>query len=90
MLLATIALLLPALARIVRIMNVPILPLGVLGGLVILNLYLIALIIFDLIRLGRVHPATIWGTLIFLIVWPIRVELGYSSVWQEIARSLIA
>jgi hypothetical protein len=57
-------LLLPALARIVRMMDLPILPLGVLGGLVVLNLYLIALIVFDFSRLGQVHPVTLWGTLI--------------------------
>lgn len=89
MLLATIALLLPALARIVRMMGLPILPVGVLGGLVVINLYLIALIVFDFSRLGRVHPVTLWGTLIFLIVWPTRVELGYSSVWQDFAQFLI-
>lgn len=89
MLLATIALLLPALARIVRMMDSPILPPGVLGGLVVLNIYLIALIVFDFIRLGRVHPVTLWGTLTFLIAWPVRVELGYSSVWQDVAQFLI-
>lgn len=89
MLLATIALLLPALARIVRMVGSPFLPVGVLGGLVVLNAYLAALIAFDLVRLGRLHPVTVWGTLIFLIAWPARVELGYTQVWQSIARTLI-
>src|SRR5438132_9420042 len=40
MLLASIALLLPALARLVRMAGAPFLPAGVLGGLVVLNLYL--------------------------------------------------
>jgi hypothetical protein len=89
MLLATIALLLPALARIVRMMDLPILPVGVLGGLVVLNLYLVPLILFDSLRLGRVHPVTLWGTLVFLILWPARVELGALPAWQGVAQSLI-
>jgi hypothetical protein len=89
MLLATIALLLPALGRIVRMMDPPFLPAGVLGGLVVLNVYLAALIVFDLVRLGRLHPVTMWGTLIFLIAWPARVKLGTTDTWQNIARVLI-
>jgi uncharacterized membrane protein YhaH (DUF805 family) len=89
MLLGTIALLLPALARIVRMVNPPFLPLGVLGGLVVLNVYLLALIIFDFARLGRVHPVTMWGTAIFLIIWPVRVELGSTGAWQDFAQMLM-
>ena len=65
MLLGTIALLRPALARLVRMVSAPFLPLGVLGGLVVLNFYVAALIAFDLIRLGKVHPVTFCGALIF-------------------------
>jgi hypothetical protein len=90
MLLATISLLLPPLARIVRMTDAPFLPAGVLGGLVVLNLFVAAMIIYDLWRLGRVHPVTIWGATIVLIAWPLRVMFGYTDVWQHIARILIA
>jgi hypothetical protein len=90
MLLATISLLLPALARIVRMTNAPFLPLGVLGGLVVLNLYVAAMILYDMRRLGRVHPVTIWGTAIVLVAWPVRILFGYSDVWQHLAQTLIA
>jgi len=89
MLLATIALLLPALARLVRMIGAPFLPVGVLGGLLVLNLYVAALVAFDLIRLGKVHPVTVWGALIFLIAWPARIWVGYTEVWQNVARILI-
>jgi hypothetical protein len=90
MLLATISLLLPALARIVRMSQAPFLPLGVLGGLVVLNLYVAAMILYDLRRLGRVHPVTIWGAAIVLVAWPVRILFGYSNAWQHFAQILIA
>ena len=86
---STIALLLPALARLVRMIDAPFLPVGVLGGLLVLNFYVAALVAFDLGRLGKVHPITIWGALIFLIAWPGRVWLGYTEAWQNIAGTLI-
>jgi uncharacterized membrane protein YozB (DUF420 family) len=89
MLLATISLLLPALARIVRMTDAPFLPLGVLGGLLVLNLYVAAMISYDLWRLGRVHPVTIWGTMIVLIAWPLRAMFGYTDAWQHFARILV-
>ncbi len=89
MLLGTIALLLPALARLVRMVSAPFLPLGVLGGLVVLNFYVAALIAFDLIRLGKVHPVTFCGALIFLIAWPARVCLGSTEGWQNVAQILM-
>lgn len=89
MLMATIALLLPALARLVRMIGAPFLPVGVLGGLLILNLYVGALIAYDLMRLGKVHPVTIIGALVFLIAWPARVWLGSTAVWQNLAQALI-
>lgn len=89
MLLATIALLLPALARLVRMIGAPFLPVGVLGGLLILNFYIAALVAFDLMRLGKVHPVTIWGATTYLIAWPARVWLGYTDAWQNVAQALI-
>lgn len=89
MLLGTIALLLPALARLVRMIGAPFLPVGVLGGLLVLNFYVGALVAFDLARLGKVHPVTKWGALIFLIAWPVRVWIGGTQAWQSVAQLLI-
>jgi hypothetical protein len=89
MLLGTIAMLVPALARIVNMAGLPFLPRGVAGGLVLVNLFLLALAAFDLKRLGRLHPATIWGIAIFLLTWPARLLLGETGPWQAFARTLI-
>jgi hypothetical protein len=89
MLLATIAMLVPALARIMRMTDPPFLPPGVWGALVVLNLYLAALIVFDLVRRGRLHPVTIWGVAIYLVTWPMRLTLGYTEPWQAFAHALL-
>jgi hypothetical protein len=89
MLLATMAMLVPALARIARMMQLPFLPPGVRGGLILLNLYLAALVIFDWIRRGRLHPVTIWGVVVYLATWPARLTLGHTEPWQTFARSLL-
>jgi hypothetical protein len=89
MLLGTIAMLVPALARIMNMIALPFLPRGVAGGLILVNLFLLALIAFDLKRLRRVHPATLWGIAIFLITWPARLMLGETGPWQAFAAALI-
>jgi hypothetical protein len=89
MLLATMAMLVPALARIMRMTEPPFLPIGVYGGLVVLNLFLAALVIFDIRRTGRIHPATIWGIGIYLTTWPARLLLGSTEPWQAFAQTVI-
>jgi hypothetical protein len=89
MLLGTMAMLVPALARIIRMVQPSFLPFGVRGALVVLNLYLLALIVFDLSRRGRLHPVTLWGAAIFLVTWPLRLTIGYSDAWQGFAHFLL-
>jgi len=90
MLLATMAMLVPALARIMRLTEPPFLPPGVYGGLVVLNVFLIALVMFDLRRRGRLHPATLWGIAIYLTTWPARLTLGHAEPWQTFAQWVMA
>jgi hypothetical protein len=89
MLLGTMAMLVPALARIVRMTQPPFLPFGVRGGVAVLHLYLLALIVFDLSRRGRLHPVTAWGAAIFLVTWPFRLTIGYTEPWQAFAHALL-
>ena len=89
MLLGTMAMMVPALSRIVRMTDPPFLRFGVFGALVVLNLYLLALVVFDLSRNGRLHRVTMWGIAIFLVTWPTRLLLGSSEPWQAFARTLI-
>ena len=89
MLIATVALAVPALSRIVRMLDIPGFPRGVAGALILVNLFLLALAAFDLKRRGRLHPATIWGLAVFLVTWPARLLLGSTEPWQAFAGALI-
>lgn len=87
MLLATINVVFPALARMTALL--PFLPRGVLGAMIIANLFLAALALFDLRSLGRLHPVTLWGGALTLICEPLRFAIARSAWWPDVARSLI-
>ena len=92
MLLATANLIVPALARIVTqvvkavgIVGVP----GVVGGTLLLNLFLAAVVIYDLATRGRLHPVTLWGGGLVVLSEPLRFAIGFSAPWQSFARMLM-
>ncbi|WP_423602218.1 hypothetical protein [Sphingomonas sp. MS122] len=87
MLLATINVVFPALARMTALL--PFLPRGVLGAMIIANLFLAALVLFDLRSSGRLHPVTLWGGILTLICEPLRFVIAGSAWWSDVARSLI-
>jgi hypothetical protein len=87
MLLATMSLLGPALARIVtQVLHIP----GALGALALINLFLAALAAYDVATRGRLHPATLWGGGFLLLSEPLRVAIAFTEPWQAFARSLMA
>jgi len=98
MLLATMSLIGPALARIssrmmlavsdpgTAFVSVP----GAIGGLVLINLFLAALVIYDLKTRGRLHPATLWGGGFLLLSEPLRIMIAHSQPWQHLARALMS
>lgn len=93
MLLATANMIVPALARIVTqaeqavgIVGVP----GVVGGVLLLNLFLAAMLIHDFTTRGRLHAVTLWGGAFVVLSEPLRFVIGFSSPWQEIARTLMS
>lgn len=88
MMLATMSLIGPALARIaMRITTaVP----GGFSALMLINLFLAALVIWDLRTRGRLHPVTLWGGGFLLISEPLRIAIGYSQAWQGLARTLMS
>jgi hypothetical protein len=92
MMLATISMIVPALARIVtqttQGMSLVAVP-GVVGAMVLVNLFLIAMVIHDLYTRGRLHPVTLWGGLVTLLSEPLRFAIGYSAPFQAFARSLM-
>jgi len=88
MLLATMSLLGPALARIVTrtTLAVP----GAIGALVLIDIFLAALVAYDLATRGRLHPVTLWAGGFLLVSEPLRVAIGFSAPWQAFAQMLMA
>ncbi len=87
MLLATMSMTVPALARIVTqtTEGIP----GALGALVLVNVFLLALVIYDFASRGRLHAATLWGGGFLLISEPLRVVIGHTEPWRDFARALM-
>jgi uncharacterized membrane protein YozB (DUF420 family) len=89
MILATIAATLPAGVRIANMAPAWALPHGPPGGMILSNLFLAALVAFDLVSLRRLHPATIWGGGALLASEPLRIAISETRVWQSFAALLI-
>ena len=92
MILATSSLIIPALARTVTqavsgmgIVGVP----GVVGALILANLFLIALAVHDYNTRGRLHPVSLWGGGFLLLSEPVRFAIGFSEPWQAFARAVM-
>jgi hypothetical protein len=49
---------------------------------------LVPLLAFDVARLGKLHPATVWGTALLLIRHPLQGLIAYSDWWQRLAAWL--
>ena len=93
MLLATVSLIGPALARIVTmavkgfgLVGVP----GVVGAVLLMNVFIAAIAIRDYKTRGSLHPATLWGGGFFLLTEPLRFVVAYSEPWQNFARHLMS
>jgi hypothetical protein len=87
MLLATMMLAIAPLTRIARMTGMPF-DRPVIGGMLLADIFLVALIAFDL-RNGRLHPVTLWAGGIFLLSQPLRMFVGQTAIWQDFARTLI-
>jgi uncharacterized membrane protein YozB (DUF420 family) len=86
MLLGTIALLAPALARISRLLGTDGPPVAI-GGTC---LFVVACLLYDRAAHGRVHPAFLWGGLFLMISLPVRFAIGRSGAWLSFAEWLIS
>lgn len=85
MLLATIALLPPAIARWVLLLG-----LGPPVVFAIATLLLVPLIVWDLRTLRRLHPVTLWAGSLLVISGPLRLLLSRTDGWLRVADWLIA
>jgi hypothetical protein len=81
--LATLELATAAIARLPPV--VPLGPVGFFGGT---DLFLVALVVYDLATLKRVHPATLWGGLLLVVSQPGRLLVGGTAAWQTLAAWL--
>jgi hypothetical protein len=93
MLLASANLIVPALARIVmQVVQAMGLsgPPGVVGAALLVNVFLAAIVIYDLITRGRLHPATLWGVGFIVVSEGLRFVIGFSAPWQAFARMLMS
>jgi hypothetical protein len=87
MLLATLTLLPPALARVaLQFPPTPPLPVA-FGGTALIIVVAIAL---DSMANRRLHPAMVWGGLFALASLPGRIMIGGTQAWQQFAAWLIA
>jgi len=84
MLLATIALLPPAIARWV-------LPMGFAPPVVLIvaTLFLVPLVVWDLRTRRSLHPVTLWGGLLLVISGPLRLALAHSEGWLAVSDWLV-
>lgn len=83
MLLATIALLTPAIARM-RFIGEGGPPVAI-GGTC---LFVVACLIYDRTAHGRVHSAFLWGGLFVMLSLPLRMAIGRTDAWLSVAQWL--
>ena len=84
MLLATLALLPPALGRI-RILNA----VGPQAFFGVTVLFIVAVIAYDYWTRRRVHAVSLWGGLFLALSFPGRIALGHTDAWFTFARWLV-
>jgi len=85
MLLATMNLLTAAIARWPGIITIP----SPLVSFFLADLYLVALVVWDLRSRGRLHAATAWGGALLVLSQPLRLAVAGTPAWLAVARWLV-
>jgi hypothetical protein len=85
MLLGTIALLPPAIARWVLLLG-----LGPPVVFAIATLLVVPLVVWDVKTRGRLHPVTLWGGLLLVLSGPIRLLVAQTDGWLAVSAWLVA
>ena len=85
MLLATIAILPPAMARLPFAFILATGPLAFFG---LADLVLLACIFYDVVAHRRLHPAYLWGGLLLVVSQPLRLAVGGTGAWLAFAHWL--
>jgi len=85
MLLATLSLLTPALARLaIDFLGLKSPPMF----FALTDVIVLAWVVWDTVLHRRLHPAFLWGTLFLLVSQPLRIAIGYTAAWQQFAAWL--
>ncbi|MDT8758525.1 hypothetical protein MZO42_07430 [Sphingomonas psychrotolerans] len=87
MLLATVALATTPLARITRMVTDAVTP--PVGGIILSDLFLLALIAFDLRQRGRLHPATLAGGGFLIASQLFRIGFGQTALWRSFLHVVV-
>ena len=85
MLLATIAILPAATARLPFAFIQQVGPLAFFG---LADLFIVPCLLYDLVTRGRPHRATVWGGLLIIISHPLRLLIGNTQAWLTFASWL--
>jgi hypothetical protein len=85
MLLATIAILPAAVARLPFGFIQQVGPLAFFG---LPDLFVLVLLLYDLLTRGRPHRATVWGGLLLIVSHPLRLFVGTTQAWLAFATWL--
>jgi len=85
MLLATIALLPPALGRISFLAAR-----GPGAFFAVTCLFIVMLTVYDYATHKRVYPVSLWGGLLLAVSFPARLALGYTHAWHVFAQWLVS
>jgi hypothetical protein len=80
MTLATIALTSAPIARLSFVR-----PVGPLAFFGLTDLFIVAMLVYDLATRGKVHPATIWGGLVIVASQPLRLMISGTPAWLAFA-----
>ena len=86
MVLATLSILPPAIARIPLDFILKTVPLSAFG---IGSVIVIACIAYDYAQHRRLHPAYLWGGLLIILSFPLRLIVAGTPAWQAFARWMI-
>ena len=84
MTLSMITLLAAPIARL----NFPLLPPGPPTFFGLADLFIVAMLVYDLSTRGKVHPATIWGGLLIVASQPLRLMISGTAPWLAFASWL--
>ncbi|MFL5403485.1 MAG: hypothetical protein ACJ8BF_11780 [Gemmatimonadales bacterium] len=70
-------------------LHFPILPPGPPTFFGLTDLFIVAMLVFDLSTRKKIHPATIWGGLLIVASQPLRLIISGTPAWMAFARWLV-